>query len=286
MRVVPAGVKDAAGGGGGGLDLRGHILVVPGGCSISQLGELCTDALVTSFGLVRVAIVQSSSVLPAAMASAWAAPGEPGSALTTAAELYQGAGAPNLSVLQIRSGVVEGRRRALAAELFEWARVAGVAEVVVLSSCSSHVKEDADFAVDTNLRFLRLGGGGGAPATELGPEVLPLGHGKEAEFGEGTGAAAAAAWRLLRGGGIARPVLLLAAEGGEEAGGGDGSKGPAVLCLLGLGGEVIDQRLMEQLTSAACTYLAAAGGGRPPPALQAPPSWRFEAAVSQRRLWG
>merc|ERR1712045_745446 len=103
-----------------------------------------------------------------ASASAWEAPGvqRAALALTTAAEIYQGASAPNLSVLQLRSMVKEGRRNTLAQELWAWACTQGIGELVIVSSCSSHVKVDADFAAGSNLRYVLLGAGNPPRAPE------------------------------------------------------------------------------------------------------------------------
>lgn len=294
MRVVPS--EDGAG-----LNLRGHTLVMPGGGTLGNLGELCVDALVSTFGLHRVAIVQSRHIVPLIMSSAWETGTSSASAsqLTTAAEIYQGAAAPGISVLQLRSAVVEGRRLALAQELMAWARSAGAAELLVLSSCSSHIKLDADLAAHTDLRYVQVGRRG-AETPELGLDVLPLGHSTPQEdFGDaGAAAGVQAARRLLRSGGLARPLVLLAGEAVDaEAQPSDAAGGfsppprtggaPGVLCLLGLTGEVVDWRLVEQLTALACKSVAGRLGTSAP-TLRPPPSWRlqFEATVPEQRLWG
>lgn len=289
MRVVPTD---------GPLDLSGHTLVVPGCGSLAHLGELCVDAVVSSFGLSRVAIVRSAHVLPMASASAWEAPGAQAGALrlTTAAELYQSGAAPKLSVLQLRSMIKEGRRDALARELWEWACEQGVTQLIIVSSCSSHVKVDADFAAGTDLRYVSLGAGAPpAPAGRPGP--LPLGHAlQEEEIEPGQSRDAAAVRRFLRSGGVARPLLLLALKGAEEGSAKDfappprtaaGGKRPGVLCLLGLTSEALDLQLTEQLASTACGAIAEVVKLEPAPRLVAPPSWMFEleTAMPDRRLW-
>lgn len=299
MRVVPTE---------GDVSLQGHTLVVPGLGGQSHLGELCVDALVSSWGLRRVAIAQSRHLLPVAMASAWHAPGEQKAGeltLTTAAELYQGQARPGLSVLQLRSSVAEGRRWALARELWAWAKGAGVTELVVVSSCAAHVKVDADLAAETDLRFVRIAGGSSNGKQEPagpGPDLLPLGFRlADEDLEEGEDRHLAAARRVLRGGGLARPLLLLAsgevADGGAAAeaaafappprgvGAADAGAAPGVLCLLGFESEVFNPRLVEQLSQAALAQLA--GGTKVE--LRPPPSWRllFEALMMpDRRIWG
>jgi len=284
------------------LDLRGHILVLPGCDSLAHLGELCVDALVHSFGLRRVAVVESRHLLPVAMASAWELPGKQqgaGNALTTAAEIYQSEAVPNLSVLQLRSAVAQGRRQALVRELWVWACAQGVAEVIAISSCSSHVKVDADLAARTDLRYVFIGASSVTAAElGLGPNALPLSHGLSPEdLDAHENREVAAVLRFLRGGGLARPLLLHAAEVASTAKpAGDGQEFappprigscPSVLGLLGLTSEALDFQLTEQLAHSACAVLACRLKMDQNPTLKPPPSWLYEleAAAPERRLW-
>lgn len=301
MRVVPTDAREP-------LDLKGHTLVMPGCGSLAHLGELCVDALVCTFGLSRVAILESRHLLPLAMASAWEAPGAQSVKLqlTTAAEIYQSTTVPKLSVMQLRSAVAEGRRQALTQELWAWACAEGVAEVVIVSSCSSHVKVDADIEADSDLRYVLFGDGPAPSATGLGPRLLPLSHGlPEEETGVEHSHDVAAVLRFLRGGGLARPLLLRAAEAVQEAGAaGHGAvptgtelqfvppprtncKCPGVLGLLGLTSDVLNFQLTEQLAVCSCNVLAHRLKLDPAPHLKRPPSWLFEleAASTNRRLW-
>lgn len=296
---------------GGVVDVRGHTLVLPGAGSLAHLGELCTDAVVTTFGLGRVAVVHSRHMLPMVSASAWAAPGEvataqggSGLALTTAAELYQNAAVPRLTVLQLRSLAAEGRRRAVAEEILQWAREAGVAEIVIVSACSAHVKDDGDLAAPTELRFVRVPCGGDLSDVASIPQgldgaplpILPLGYGRDAlpestEDADGADSlqplpfrppfpkpgSAGAAQELLRGGGLARSLLTLTAS--SEA-------GPSVVCLLGLTSEAVDWQLTERLAKVVCMCLASKVGVSSVPAFTAPPSWQFEAEATAPQLWG
>jgi len=291
------------------LNLRGHVLVLPGCGSLANLGEMCVDALVHSFGLRRAAVIQSSHLLPVAMASAWEVPGKPkeqgagGLALTTAAELYQSEAVPNLSVLQLRSAVMEGRRQALVRDIWAWACDQGVSEVVMISSCSSHVKVDADLATRTDLRYVHMGQSTpSASELGLGPNALPLSHGlSDEDLNAHENRNVAAVLRFLRGGGLARPLLLQAAEAclgtSEEKAANDGqefappprtsSSSPSVLALLGLTTEALDFQLTEQLAHSACAVLACRLKMDQGPTLKAPPSWLYEmeASAPERRLW-
>lgn len=266
----------------GPLDLQGHVLVIPGSGGLAHLAELAVDAVVTSFGLSRAAIISSRNVLPVVMASAWKAPEEaPGVELTTGAELYQALdGKLKLSVLQLRGPVVEGRRRALAQELLFWAREAGVAEIIILASCSSHMKTDADFAADTELRSIQQIRK--SPGMELGDRVIPLGHSLSSELQSGE---PPSVYQILRGSGIARPLLLLAEEAAADA---DGPDFPTITCLLGLTGEVLNWPVMEQLSHTVCTGLSRRLEGTAEVTLRAPPSWRYYASMtaSPQQLWG
>lgn len=275
MRVTPTE---------GPIDLRGHTLVLPGVGGLAHLGELAVDAVVASLQLHRAAFLHSRHLLPVAMASAWEGEASGALALTTAAELYQSPGAPRLSVLQLRAPVAEGRRRALAGELLAWARAEGVAELVVLASCSSHVKTDADLSASTELRYVRAKSEpaeGGEASVVQG--MLPLGHGLPAELSAGTEGGAVRL--LLRGSGLARALLLLA----EEAGSSPDAQGlPSVLCLLGLTSDVLSWPVMEQLARAACASLAERHLGSAEARLLPPPSWHHHAELmaSPQRLWG
>eukprot|EP00927_Polykrikos_kofoidii_P073220 TRINITY_DN69282_c0_g1_i1.p1 TRINITY_DN69282_c0_g1~~TRINITY_DN69282_c0_g1_i1.p1 ORF type:complete len:351 (+),score=63.52 TRINITY_DN69282_c0_g1_i1:110-1054(+) len=314
MKVVPT---DAC----GTLDLTGHTLVVPGCGGLAHLGELCIDALVKTYGLSRVAVVRSSYLLPVAMASAWELPKEALSSaeanstqqtplkLTTAAELYQSASAPRLTVLQIRSQPVAGRRGAVAQEIWAWARSMGIAEMLIVAPCSSHVKVDADFAASTELRFVRSQGGVDAPTDPAGNPLplLPLGFGGGAHAGMGVQEEAVAekaatdsvaatpgklrggdlsdAGELLRGGGLARPLLEVAGEAKAAASQGDASF-PTATCLLGLTSEMLDWRVTEQLAKVACLVAAVKTGAAQAPPFCVPPSWEFEAASAPPQLFG
>eukprot|EP00442_Polarella_glacialis_P011795 CAMPEP_0115160198 /NCGR_PEP_ID=MMETSP0227-20121206/70659_1 /TAXON_ID=89957 /ORGANISM="Polarella glacialis, Strain CCMP 1383" /LENGTH=269 /DNA_ID=CAMNT_0002572043 /DNA_START=69 /DNA_END=875 /DNA_ORIENTATION=- len=207
MRVVPSE-------GAGELDLRGHTLVLPGCGGVAHLSELCVDALVTTYGLSRVAFVQTRHVLPVAMISAWSTPGSAADplAITTAVELYQGANAPGLTVLQIRSAALDGHRQALAREILSWTREAGVAKILMLASCSAHVKRDADLDSSSELRSIWVGGGIASEASTGKLDVNPLGHSVPEEELGGAAGSAAAARLMLRGSGLARVLLLQAAE--------------------------------------------------------------------------
>mmetsp|Transcript_118521 Transcript_118521/g.370671 ORF Transcript_118521/g.370671 Transcript_118521/m.370671 type:complete len:264 (+) Transcript_118521:67-858(+) len=263
MRVTP--LEDYS-------SLRGHTLVVPGSGGLAHLGELCVDALVCTFELRRTAIVHTRHLLPVTMASAWVAPGAQSGelSLTTAAEIYQAAAVPRLSVMQLRSPVAEGHRRALAEELWAWACAEGVEELVILSACSSHVKRDADLSAASELRHVQLRGGG-PEASELPEAALALGHAAEP-------GSAGPAWRLLRGGGLARPLLAAAGAG----------EGPAVLCLLAMTSEALNWRSMEELARAACERLAKRLLGSSAASLRPPPSWHFQMEMleSPQQLWG
>merc|ERR1712037_1057678 len=115
----------------------------------------------------------------------------------------------------MRAPVADGHRQAAAEEIWNWARAAGAVELMMISSCASHVKVDADFAVGTDLRYVRICGGNALATGELdlGPDVLPLSRDmpdgrSETDVSEGCDVIAV---RQLRGGGLARPLLLVAA---------------------------------------------------------------------------
>lgn len=300
------------------VDVRGHVLVVSGCGSLAYLGELSVDALISSYDLQKVAVVESPRILPLVMASAWAAPGEAGcaaSVLTTAAELYQGVGAPGVSVLQVRSAIVEGGRGAFVAELWAWARAEGVAEILVVSSCASHVRVDADIDAGSDLRYVYIGSGQTPDVSSLGlgGNALALDHAlSEDDLRLHTSRQVAGVFKFLRSGGIARPLLLQAAEARHDAlGEGSAADGeltasdkvfdppprspsamgnassPAVFALLGMTTEALDLRLTEQLAEATCAAVASRAGLPAAPALRKPPSWLFEmeAPTLERRLW-
>jgi len=258
------------------------------------------DAVITSFGLQRAAVVESRFLLPVAMSSAWSYPGTSDKAmfepLTTAAEIYQSASFAKLSVLQIRSPVVDGRSKALADEIYAWAKSAGVAELVLVAPNSSHVKTDADLAEATNLRYVQAGLATPVEDLGLGAQILPLSHGAvpeaEEETEEGapprpplTAAELAVQERFiqrqfLHGCGITRPLLFLAADAAE------GPDRLGSLCLLGFTAETTDFGLAEQL--ARCALFVVSGRVKAAtPEFKPPPSWMFEAAALEaQQLFG
>jgi len=283
----------------GDVSLRGHTLIVPGVGGITPLGQLCTDAVVATFELHQVAIVHSLHVLPVVMASAWEAAEEAKRhlPLTTASELYQSATKPLLSVLQLRSPIIEGRRQAFAEELWCWACSEGVAELLILGSCSSHVKGDADLVAATDLRYVCIN-----PVDRhvmidtLGGDVLPLGHNLEDSSTAEHHGDVVAVQQLLRGSGIARSILLIASERAQQGTAAECNRepsseanAPGVLCLMGMTAETLNWHGMTQLARVACKCIET----RSPSALAAtefrsPPSWQFqmEVAASPQQLWG
>lgn len=266
---------------GEGLSLQGHILIVPGSGGLQPLGELCVDALVSTFGLRRAAIVESRHLLPVAMACAWTPPIKTGESLslTTAAEVYQNPEIPNLSILQLRSPTVEGKRGALAREIWTWACEMGVSEMIIVGASSSHTKVDADLAASTNLRYLCSGYSPDAPASDFGMDVLPFSHAVQAE--EGENADVVAIFRSLRGGGLARN-LLLAAFDPERA-----ASSPSALCLLGLTSEALDIMQVEQISRAANSCVSGKLG-MAALELKPPLSWLSATAPTEpvQHLWG
>lgn len=291
MQVVPT---EASGDGSpAALDLKGHVLVLPGAGGAAHVGELCIDALIATWGLRRVAIVQSRHVAPVAMASAWERPADAAKrplALTTAAELYQGPSAPGLTVLQLRSPALEGRRAALASELWSWARSQGVAHVVVVAPAAAFVKVDADLQAATELRYVHLrsrsgsdGGGELLVKAGLGSQVLPLAHSlpqpEEAQEGI-VGRDLEAVQKLLRGSGLARSLLLLAGGDDEATSTGAAPELPEVTGLLAFSSAGRNWRVVEQLLRATCQVLAARIQ-TPAPEVKFPPSWHIEAASAQ-----
>jgi len=297
MRVIPTEDHKA-------LDISGHIVVVPGSGGLGHLGELCVDAIVHTFGLSRVALVQSRNLLPVAMASAWNLPKkrdeidvDAGVGLTTAAEVYQSSdgNAPRLTVLQLRSVPVAGRRWALAEEITTWAREAGAAELLVVASCSLHVKVDADLAANTELRYVSVGLRGTTPVeVPTGPDgsslpLLPLGHSclrPGVDETKEQGGNLQAAQQMLRGSGLAR-ALLVTMGAASDAAGDDAASSPSALCLMGFTNDAVDFPLTEKLAKVACLCAAKRAGAAQAPPFRIPPSWRLQGEDTfARQLWG
>lgn len=259
-------------------------MIVPGSGGLTALGELCVDALVSTFNLRRVAIVESSHLLPVAMACAWSPPTKSGESLslTTAAEVYQNPEFPNLSVLQLRSPTVEGKRGAMARDIWTWACQMGVAEMIIVGASSSHTKVDADLAARTSLRFLCSGYGPDAPAPDFGMDVLPFSHAVHAEASlSGENADMMAISRSLRGGGLVRNLLLTALDPARD------DSSPRTLCLLGLTSEALDIMQVEQMSRAASSCVAGKLGVAAPE-LRPPLSWRCATAPTAmaQHMWG
>merc|ERR1711924_46676 len=62
-----------------------------------------------------------------------------------------------MGVLQMRTSPVEGRRRALAKELWTWASSAGVSQIVIVGPCAAYMREDADINSVSPLRLAHCG---------------------------------------------------------------------------------------------------------------------------------
>lgn len=255
------------------MELRGHTLVLPGCGGIAHLGELAVDALISSFDLQRVAIVQHRHILPVAMANAFEGKVP---AITTAAELYQASSMPMLSMLQLRSGAAEGKRQTLAKELLRWAQDAGVSQILILAPCSAHVKRDADLRAASQLRVLA------SPASDLPAQLLPLGHEMSEVELAGLPGSAAAARALLRGSGLARPLIEAAAEPHSPSFSPPSRVAPSVCCICGFTNETLDWRLPEEMVKAVCGYLGPRLGMDCARPLLPPPSWQLAQKVQMQ----
>jgi len=217
--------------------------------------------------------------------------------LTTAAELYQSATSPLVSVLQLRSPIIDGRRQAFAQELWCWACSEGVAELLILGSCSSHVKGDADLVAATDLRYVCINPvDRDAMVKTLGGEVLPLGHSREDTSTAEHHGDVVAVQQLMRGSGIARSLLLIASERAQQGAAAECNREPSseentpgVLCLMGMTSETLNWPGMTQLARVACKCVETRSPSAPAAAeFRSPPSWQFqmEVAASPQQLWG
>lgn len=306
MEVIPvAGCK---------LSLTGHTLLIPGAGGTAGLGELAVDAVITTFGLSRAAVVQSPLIMPAAMSSAWKLPAEQQSGrleLTTAAELYQSETVSGLSVLQMRSPPVDGRRRALAKEIFAWASSAGVTQIIIVAPCALYMREDSDINAKSPLRFAHTGIGCTSDELAtlllkagLSEWVLPLaGAAQDLELPVPAAAGAAAGGypatvapeetaaacnenrdlvavqQMMHGAGLTKPLLLEAAEA-IDAANATNEGIPQAFSLLAFSAASVDMRTLEQLAKAACALAAAKLGLQSAPAMKFPPSWALKAEES------
>mmetsp|Transcript_64167 Transcript_64167/g.101788 ORF Transcript_64167/g.101788 Transcript_64167/m.101788 type:complete len:287 (+) Transcript_64167:34-894(+) len=275
------------------LSLVGHTLVLPGAGGTAHLGELAVDALISTFGLRRVAVVQTPLILPVAMPSAWQGSQQSENLeLTTAAELYQSETVPSLTVLQIRSPPVDGRRRALAKELWDWACNARFSQLLVVSPCAAYMRQDADLNSKTSIRFAHTGTCTDPAAlvaeAGFGEQVLPLSNSlppvstDDEEEASNENRHLAAVQQFLRGGGLTRPLLYEAAEATISHEGDAKAKGdlPAIFSLLAYTTAILDFQVLEQLARAACV-LTSSRLGLQVPEMKFPTSWALEAAMSK-----
>lgn len=275
---------------GDNLSLTGHTLILPGAGGTAGVGELAIDAVITTFALSRSAVVQSPLLFPLVMSSAWKKPADQQSGrheITTGAELYQSDKVPGLSVLQMRSPPIDGRRRALAKEIYSWAAKVGVAQIVIVGPCAAYTREDADINSTVPLRFAHVSGHGSEFSDLLAkaglgefirPLAPPAAEGEEEDSGENRDLIAV--HRQLRGGGLAKPLLLEAAEAADAAA--DAKDGlPKVLSLLAFAVSRVDMPTLEQLSKAACA-LAATKLGVQAPEMKFPPSWDLQAEANAK----
>jgi len=274
------------------LSFVGHTLVLPGAGGTAHLGELAVDALINTFGLRRVAVVQTPLILPVVMPSAWHGNQQSENLeLTTAAELYQSEKVPSLTVLQIRSAPVDGRRRALAKELWDWACNARVSQLLIVSPCAAYMRRDFDMNTKTNIRFAHTGLGADPAAlvTEAGfaDQVLPLSSSlpvveTDEEEDSNENRHLSAVQQILSGGGLTRPLLYAAGEAAMSNDSEAKTKGnlPAIFSLLAFTSTIVDFQVLEQLARAACV-LTSVKLGLQVPEMKFPPSWALEAAISK-----
>jgi len=182
--------------------------------------------------------------------------------------------------------VAEGHRHALAEEIWGWASGNGIARLIILSGCSSHVKVDADFAVATQLRYvgeLAPGDVGKlAPGEPMDSNWLPLGHALSEEALQGKDPVLTATQFLLRHGGVTRALLNAATR---DAAAFEGAKpGTPTLALLGMMNEV-DLLSTEQFTRATFAFIAASLG-IDVPELQKPLTWCVtELKPTPEQIW-
>ncbi|KAJ3181764.1 Proteasome assembly chaperone 2 [Geranomyces variabilis] len=121
-------------------------LLLPAPNSIGNLGQLATDVLISSLGLVRIGFLSSELVLPACGTEAYGTAGERSNELHTNFEVYgspEGA-SPQIVALQLRAPVTAKRGVQFSTQLFHWIEQAAFASVIVLTGADAGRRMDRE----------------------------------------------------------------------------------------------------------------------------------------------
>ena len=111
--------------------------------AIGNTGQLATDLLIVHLQASLVAVPESVNVLPVVGNAPVCTAIPQGCAMCSALELYQASVAGQcVTILQQRGSVATGRQAAFAAELVEWIKAAGFADVLLLSSTDASERRD------------------------------------------------------------------------------------------------------------------------------------------------
>ncbi|GMH32825.1 hypothetical protein BSKO_00659 [Bryopsis sp. KO-2023] len=146
----------------GPTDFAGSTLVVPA-VSIGNVGQVCTEVILGTFGFPLVGYLNDENVLPCVGRDPF---GDDESKLALSLEIY-GAPSRQLYFIQQRAPVVPGRQREFANRLIAWAKEQGFGRVVVVGSLDAFRRKDAQIN-DRQLRFV-------ATSEELAPWLSSAG---------------------------------------------------------------------------------------------------------------
>ncbi|KAI8849288.1 PAC2 family-domain-containing protein [Chytridium lagenaria] len=145
--------------------LKASKVILPSPNNIGNLGQLAVDVLLCSLGPVKVGTFTSPLVYAVAGGGAYQA----GSSeqLTTSFELFQVNGR-NIFIVQLRTPALKGQGSNFAKAFAEWAKNAGVAEVLVVSGADASRRTDSQLGDASPIRVKTDEGTLGAKAQSLG----------------------------------------------------------------------------------------------------------------------
>ncbi|KAJ3213267.1 Proteasome assembly chaperone 2 [Dinochytrium kinnereticum] len=129
--------------------LKGSTLLLPAPNNIGNLGQLAVDVLLSSLKPQKVGIFQTPLVSSLVGGGAYHV--GLSDQLTTSLELFQ-VNERNLFFVQLRSPVVKGQGKVFAKDFAEWAKGAGIVEVLVVAGADASRRTDSQLSSANPMR--------------------------------------------------------------------------------------------------------------------------------------
>ncbi|KAJ8288503.1 hypothetical protein COCON_G00011620 [Conger conger] len=126
-------------------------LVMPA-VSVGNVGQLATDLIISTLNMSRVGYFHTGCLIPMVGNNPYAPSADNSTELCTTAEVYA---SPDLklAVLQIRSPIIQTKRKPFRKLIISWIKSSGFARTVLLSSSHAYQRDDQQIH-STPLRYL------------------------------------------------------------------------------------------------------------------------------------